>query len=148
MMTADGGYFSIVRLLFFFLLIFMDTAAKIVSDAIIGNDILAVIVNDKSYIIHPPTIHTMAGAFSCLSKMDLGDEGTIKDILLKSKDAENLAEALSWFIKGDNSLKDELSKGTFTEVVDALGKAIELTSPQVFLKAATLTRSAMKMAAR
>jgi hypothetical protein len=80
--------------------------------------------------------------------MDFSNADTIQGLLMGAKDSEKLSEALSWFIKGDNSLKDELSKGTFTEVVDALGKAIELTSPQVFLKAATLTRSAMKMAAR
>jgi hypothetical protein len=126
----------------------MNKASKLISDAILNTDVIAVIVNNKSYAIHPPTIHTMAGAFSCLSKMDFSNADTIQGLLMGAKDSEKLSEALSWFIKGDNSLKDELSKGTFTEVVDALGKAIELTSPQVFLKAATLTRSAMKMAAR
>ena len=126
----------------------MNKASKLISDAILNTDVIAVIVNNKSYAIHPPTIHTMAGAFSCLSEMDFSNADTIQGLLMGAKDSEKLSEALSWFIKGDNSLKDELSKGTFTEVVDALGKAIELTSPQVFLKAAALTRSAMKMAAR
>jgi hypothetical protein len=126
----------------------MNKASKLISEAILNIDVVAVIVDNKSYVIHPPTIYVMAGAFSCLSEMDFSNADTIQGLLMGAKDSEKLSEALSWFIKGDNSLKDELSKGTFTEVVDALGKAIELTSPQVFLKAATLTRSAMKMAAR
>lgn len=125
----------------------MNKASKLISDAILNTDVIAVIVNNKSYAIHPPTIHTMAGASSCLIKLDFKEDDTFMDMLLKCKDFEKLSEALSWFIKGDNSLKDELSKGTFTEVVDALSKAFDLISPQVFLKAATLTRSAMKMAA-
>ena len=43
--------------------------ARIVSDAIIGNDFKVVVVNGKSYIIYPPTIHKIAGAASYLSNV-------------------------------------------------------------------------------
>lgn len=125
----------------------MDKAAKLVCDAIIGGDFATVIVNDKVYTIHPPTIHIMAGAISCLAAIDVADNMTMKDMLFAYKDADKLAEALSWFIKGDSSLKKRLEKGTLEEIVNGLVSAVELIDPQVFLNAVTLIKNVTKMAA-
>lgn len=124
-----------------------NNASKLVSDAIIGEDYITVFVNGKAYLILPPTIKRLAGAISCLSELDLGDTGTLKDIFLASKDCEAYARALSWLIKGNASLSDELSNGTLEEVVDALEKAFGLVDVTPFLKAASLTRSASLLAA-
>lgn len=124
-----------------------NNASKLVSDAIIGGDYVVVYVNGKAYPISPPTIKRLAEAISCLSELDLGDTGTLKDIFLASKDCEAYARALSWFIKGNVSLSAELSNGTIEEVVDALEKAFGMIDITPFLKAASLTRSARLLAA-
>lgn len=125
----------------------MSKASKIVSDAIIGNGFSIVYVNSKAYTIHPPTIKTLAGAISCISDLDLGDNATLKDMLLSAKDCKAYAKALSWFINGNQSLSAELYKGTFEEVVDALSSAFDLVGVNPFLKAASLTRNASLLAA-
>ena len=40
----------------------MEKASKIVSAAVLGKDFETVFVNGKAYVIHPPTIHKIAGA--------------------------------------------------------------------------------------
>ncbi len=125
----------------------MSKASKLVSDAVIGNDFSIVYVNSKAYTIHPPTIKVLAGAISCISDLELGDNATLKDMLLSAKDCKAYARALSWFIKGNLSLSAELSKGTFEEVVDALSSAFDLVGVTPFLKAASLTRNASLLAA-
>lgn len=125
----------------------MSKASKLVSDAVIGNDFSIVYVNSKAYTIHPPTIKVLAGAISCISDLELGDNATLKDMLLPAKDCKAYAKALSWFIKGNQSLSAELSKGTFEEVVDALSSAFDLVGVAPFLKAASLTRNASLLAA-
>lgn len=125
----------------------MSKASKLVSDAVIGNDFSIVYVNSKAYTIHPPTIKVLAGAISCISDLELGDNATLKDMLLSAKDCKAYAKALSWFIKGNQSLSAELSKGTFEEVLNALSSAFDLIGVTPFLKAASLTRNASLLAA-
>lgn len=125
----------------------MSKASKLVSDAIIGADYTIVYVNGKAYPIKPPTIHKLAGAISCISGLELGEQGTLKDMLLSAKDCKAYAKALSWFIKGNQSLNAELSKGTLEEVVKALTIAFDLVGIKPFLTAASLTRSASLLAA-
>ncbi len=125
----------------------MSKASKLVSDAIIGADYTIVYVNGKAYPIKPPTIHKLAGAISCISGLELDEQGTLKDMLLSAKDCKAYAKALSWFIKGNQSLNAELSKGTLEEVVKALTIAFDLVGINPFLTAASLTRSASLLAA-
>ena len=125
----------------------MSKASKLISEAIIGGDYSIVYVNNKAYPIQPPTIKKLAGAISCISDIDFGDEGTIKDMLLAAKNFEAYAKALSWLVKGDLSLSEELSEGTFEEVVDAISSAIDLIGINPFLKAVSLTKNASLLAA-
>lgn len=125
----------------------MSKASKLVSDAVIGGDYTLVYVNNKAYPIKPPTIKRLAGAISCISDLDLDESGTLKDMLLSAKDCKAYTKALSWLVNGDLSLSEELSEGTFEEVVDALSSALDLVGINPFLKAASLTRSASLLAA-
>ena len=125
----------------------MSKASRLVSTAIVGGDYTLVYVAGKAYPIKPPTIKRLAGAISCISNLDLGQEATLKDILISTKDCNAYAAALSWFIKGDLSLSEEISNGTFEEVVDALSSAFELIGVAPFLKAASLTKNASLLAA-
>lgn len=127
----------------------MSKAAKIISDAIVGNDFRTVIVAGKAYTIYPPTIHRLAGAISCLSEVDIEDNATVKQLLLSLKDTPvQCANALSWFIGGDESLSVKLSEGTYDDVVDALCDVFSLVSTEVFLKAVTLARNVASLAAK
>ncbi len=125
----------------------MSIASKLVSTAIIGGDYSLIYVNGKAYPIQPPTIKKLAGAISCISDLDLGENATLRDMLLTAKDCEAYSRALSWFITGDLSLSEELSEGTFEEIIDALSSALDLVGVNPFLKAASLTKNASLLAA-
>lgn len=127
----------------------MNKAAKVISSAILGTDVAVFTVNSKRYVVHPPTIHQLTGAISHLCEVDLKDGATMKDILLALRDTpEACANALSWFVSGDDSLSDELLGGTFEEVVNGLEKALSLISTQVFLKAVNLAKNVASLAAK
>lgn len=79
--------------------------AMMIASAIIGLDYKTVIVNDKSYIIEPPTIAKIAGASYWLC--DYGEGTTLRDILKCLSKAENLAKALSWLIQENDELSEE-----------------------------------------
>lgn len=61
---------------------------------------------------------------------------------------ESASKALSWFIQGDDSLGDELSQGSFDEVVDALEVAYSLISTENFLKLLGLARNVANLTAK
>lgn len=123
----------------------MNQAAKIVSASIIGADFVNVMVNNKAYSIFPPTIHKLAGAGMYLS--ELGDEQSLKDMIKSINSSDNLAHALSWLIQDDDSLFEELSQGTFDELVDAINVAYSLISVENFMKLSTLAKNVAKLIA-
>lgn len=117
----------------------MSNGSKVVSASIIGADFVNVMVNNKVYSIFPPTIHKLAGAGLYLS--DFGNEENVRDILISINNADKLAHALSWLIKGDNSLVNELEQGTFDELVDAVSQAYSLISVENFTKLSALAKN-------
>lgn len=121
-------------------------AAKIVNSSIIGSDFKTIVVNDKSYIISPPTIHRIAGAGYYLANFP--ECNTLHDILVSLKDMDNAAHALSWFIKGNDSLFDELLKGTFNEIVEGLEIAFSLISAENFYKLSILAKNVQNLTAK
>lgn len=125
----------------------MSKASKLVSTAIIGGDYKLIYIGGKAYPVPPPTIKRMAGAISCISDLDLGENGTIKEMFLSCKDAEAYSKALSWLVKGDLSLSEEFTDNTLEEVIEGLSIAFDMVGVVPFLKAASLTRSASLLAA-
>lgn len=124
----------------------MDNAAKIVSSAILGMDGKTIIVNGKAYVINPPTIKKLVGAGVYLS--DISEKANSMSDILKSLSMDNVSHALSWFIIGDDSLFDELSEGTFDEVVSGLEAAYSLISTENFLKLSALARNVANLIAK
>lgn len=124
----------------------MSKGAKIVDSAILGMDLRSVVVNGKAYMIQPPTIARIAGAGYYLSGFD--EVKDVKDIFNSLKDIGNAAKALSWFINGDESLSEELSKGTLEEVILALETAYSLISVENFSRLSVLTRNVSSLTAR
>lgn len=117
----------------------MNQGSKIVAASIIGADFVNVTVNNKVYSIFPPTIHKLAGAGLYLS--DFGDEQTFRDVIKSINNSDKLAHALSWLIKGDDSLFEELERGTFDELVDAVSEAYSLVSVENFTKLSALAKN-------
>lgn len=123
----------------------MSEGSKIVSDAIIGNDFVTVMVANKMYAVMPPTIHKLAGAGLYLS--GFGKEETLHDIIKSVNDSDKLSLALSWLINGNDSLSDELSRGSFDELVNALCEAYSLISVENFTKLSALAKNVARLIA-
>lgn len=124
----------------------MNKGAKIISESIIGSDFRTVFVAGKVYMVYPPTIHKLAGAISYLSGVQEADN--LKDVLLSLGKSEAYSKALSWLIAGDESLSEELAKGTYEENVNALDEALSMIDSKVFLKAASLAKNVSLLAAK
>ena len=124
----------------------MEKASKIVSAAVLGKDFETVFVNGKAYVIHPPTIHKIAGAGYYLS--DLKDGITVMDMLRSLKDVDTASLALSWLIQGDETLHEELSHGTFDEVIVALATGLSMISAENFYKLSVLAKNVALLTAK
>ncbi|WP_130892506.1 hypothetical protein [Paraprevotella xylaniphila] len=124
----------------------MNKGAKNIANAIIDLDFKTVVVNNKAYTVYPPTIEKLSGAISFLS--EVRDADTFKDVLLTLGDADKYANALSWFITGNESLYQELKQGSYKEVVDALETCISMIDIELFQKAVSLAKNVGLLAAK
>ena len=124
----------------------MNRGAQIVSASIIGADFVNVMVNGRCYPVFPPTVHKLAGAGMFLS--DFGDEQTVRDVISSVNDSEKLAHAFSWLVQGNDELFDELSHGTFDELVDAIDTAYSLISVENFTRLSTLAKNVASLIAK
>lgn len=123
----------------------MEESTKIVSSAILGLDMEVVVVNDKQYVIMPPTIHKIASVGYHLS----GFTGKDMDSVLRMMtNIDTAAKALSCLIEGDDSLSEELSKAPLHEVVEALKKGISLISVENFIVLSGLARNVAALIAK
>lgn len=123
-----------------------ENASKVVSGAILGKDFETVFVNGNAYVIYPPTIHKIAGVGYYLS--GLKEAITVIDMLRSLKDIETASRALSWLIQGDDSLFEELSQGTFDEVIEALATGISMISAENFYKLSVLAKNVENLTAK
>lgn len=121
-------------------------ASKIINAAVLGKDFETVFVNGNAYVIYPPTIHKIAGAGYYLS--DLKEAVTIMDMLRSLKDVEAASRALSWPIQGDEKLCEELSAGTFDEVIEALATGLSMVSAENFYKLSVLAKNVALLTAK
>lgn len=124
----------------------MSKASKLVADAILGEDSVTIMVNGKTYCISPPTIIKLVKAAKYLNSFEEGK--TLAEVLGMLKNSYDACKALSIFIQGDESISDELSKGTFEEVVNGLQTAYSLISIKDFQTLSILAKSAARMIAK
>ena len=120
--------------------------SKIINAAVLGKDFETVFVNGNVYVIYPPTIHKIAGAGYYLC--DLKEAVTVMDMLRSLKDVEMASRALSWLIQGDENLCEELSAGTFDEVVEALATGLSMVSAENFYKLSVLAKNVALLTAK
>ena len=121
-------------------------ASKIINAAVLGKDFETVFVNGKVYVIYPPTIHKIAGVGYYLC--DLKEAVTVMDMLRSLKDVEMASRSLSWLIQGDENLCEELSAGTFDEVVEALATGLSMVSAENFYKLSVLAKNVALLTAK
>ncbi len=126
----------------------IPNAARTVSSAILGMDVEIVMVNNQRYVLHPPTIEKIAGGGYWLSQFDRKDKDSIEAVIMAMKDIVPVTKALSWMIQGDESLADELAKGTLDENLFALCKAFSLVNTQNFTMLSALARNVGKLIAK
>lgn len=119
--------------------------SKIVSSAILGMDVGAIVVNNKPYYIKPPTIRKLSGAGYYLS--DVANGNTIREVLF-SLTNDKAAHALSWLINGNDDLYEELRDGTLEEITDGIEVAFDLIRTGNFMRLSVLTRSIANLIAR
>lgn len=124
----------------------MSKASKLVADAILGEDSVTIMVNGKTYCISPPTIIKLVKAAKYLNSFEEGK--TLAEVLCMLKNLDDACKALSVFIQGDESISDELSKGTLEEVVNGLQTAYSLISIKDFQTLSILAKSAARMIAK
>ena len=124
----------------------MNKGADMVGAAILGKESKTIVINGKPYFLKPPTIRKIAGAGCALGDF-ASENGNFGDILKAMKDTEGAAKALSWFIKGDESLAEELKDGTLEEVVNGLSVAISMLGIEDFQKLSDLSRSVRRLIA-
>ena len=103
-------------------------------------------VNGKTYCISPPTIIKLVKAAKYLDRFE--EDKSPGGILGIMKDLGDACKALSVFIQGDESISDELSKGTLEDVVNGLQTAYSLISIKDFQKLSILAKSAARMIAK
>ena len=124
----------------------MSKASKLVAGAILGEDFVTIMVNGKTYCISPPTIIKLVKAAKYLDSFEEGK--TLAEVLGMLKNLDDACKALSVFIQGDESISDELSKGTLEEVVNGLQTAYSLISIKDFQTLSILAKSAARMIAK
>ena len=124
----------------------MSKASKLVADAILGEDSVTIMVNGKTYCISPTTIIKLVKAAKYINSFEEGK--TLAEVLGMLKNLYDACKALSIFIQGDESISDELSKGTFEEVVNGLQTAYSLISIKDFQTLSILAKSAARMIAK
>ena len=126
----------------------IPNAAKTVSSAILGLDVKIVMVNEKRYVLHPPTIAKIAGGAYWLSQFDRKEKQSIDEIIMAMTNIEPVSKALSWMIQGDETLTDELKHGTLEENIVALCTAFSMVNPQNFTMLSTLAGNVGKLIAK
>lgn len=124
----------------------MSKASKLVADAILGEDAVTIIVDGKVYYVSPPTIIKLVKAAKYLDSFEEGK--SLAEVLGMLKNLDDACKALSVFIQGDESISDELSKGTLEEVVNGLQTAYSLISIKDFQTLSILAKSAARMIAK
>lgn len=128
--------------LFFFI---MSVASKLITEALLGEDGVTILVDGQSYYVESPTIERIVGAAKYLHHVE--DCKSLEDILNIMSNLENACKALSFFIQGDESLSAKLAKGKPNEIIIGLKAAYSLISIKDFYELSTLAKSVAKMVA-
>ena len=132
-----------------------ENGAKVVADAVLGEDLKFVTIGKQVYAIKPPSIRVILSAIRYLTKVRLGVDNHTKISILSEypKNTEYITRALAVLINGEDGRKSKklakkLESGTFHELLLAYNIAIQMMGGDDFFALAQLAKNLQKVAAR
>ena len=119
----------------------MNEATKNVSELLFGTYGKTIIVGGKVYVIKAPAIKVIMRATQYLSKVDLPENGTVRELMkVAPVNLENIVKGLSFLVVGDvpnyqkraESLERQMLSGSKEELLQAYFVAFELITGRDF----------------
>lgn len=145
--NGDGGIFRSSPFLFNSnFLRDMNKGARLVADAVLGEDFKVVVLGGKAYKVSPPTIATICKGIQYLSLIDKTTSGK-EDLEKVRNDLENILKGLSVFVFGSADIYKEIDGATLHELREALETVVKFISAEDFFVCAALAESVARMAA-
>ena len=123
-----------------------NKGARLVTSAMLGLDGETAVIGGKGYYIHPPTIKKIVGCAHYLG--GFGNEDSIGDYIRKLGNLGDICKGLSFLVKGDESLTDELQNGTLDEIIRAVEIGIGLIGTRNFVRLSVLSRNVSGLIAK
>lgn len=134
----------------------MNKAAGLVSESLIGDRFVTIVIKGEGITVYPPTIKILLRAIKWLSKVNVPDKANWLDALLSvPENVEYMIKALSLIMAGDTDNWEDRSEeivialkdSTLEELKEAFSKVISLIHVDDFFDCAALARSLTRMAA-
>lgn len=132
-----------------------ENGAKVVADAILGEDLKFVTIGKEVYSIKPPSIEVILRAIRHLAKVKLETDKHTKVSILSEydKNTEHITRALAILITGEDNRKTKkvakrLMSGTYHELLLAYNAAVHMMGGDDFFALAQLAKNLQKVAAR
>ena len=132
-----------------------ENGAKVVADAVLGEDLKFVTIGKEVYSIKPPCIEVILKAIRHLAKVKLETDKHTKVSILSeySRNTDHITRALAILITGEDNRKTKkvaksLKKGTYHELLLAYNTAVHMMGGDDFFALAQLAKNLQKVAAR
>lgn len=136
----------------------MNEASKLVSESLLGEDFLNIILNGKVYPVKAPSIKILCRAVKYWSAIgiEVENQTTTSLMHLMPLQKEAILKGLSMVIVGDcrfhsikaKSVYRELERCTWTEILSATSGILETIGVESFFHCASLLGNATKMIAK
>lgn len=140
-----------------FLIKSMDKASELVSDSVLGNSFVTVVLAGNPYTVYPPTIKVICRAISSFSKIGVDGEYTKLNIIGEIPgNTPYIIEGLAVLIVGDTKfwrwkarrIEKVLESTTLQELKEATENIIPLIGGDDFFAVAACLKSVTGMAAK
>lgn len=133
----------------------MDNGSKIVSDAILGEDLKFITIGGKVYNMKPPSIKVILATIRHLSKVSLKNESYSKISIMAEypKNTDYIVRGIAVLVLGEDGRKakrlaKKFKNGTFDELLVAFQEAIKLMGCESFFAIAQSAKNLNQMAAK
>lgn len=123
----------------------MNKAAKLVADAVLGDDCKVIVIAGKAYTVRPLTAGQMCRIIQHWAMLQAEDKPN--DLMAIKNDIEEILKGISVAIFDDDNSWEELNGATQKEMADAMKAIVQLISAEDFFVCAALAKNVAKMAA-
>lgn len=139
----------------FFNVIIMNIAAKVVTDALLGEKYKTVIMGDRVCVFFPLTIKLISRVFNEFSQIEDVAENGAAELMNIPKNAPRILKGISYALAGNVDNYKEQAETIYQELQNATTEEIKLGMEALlsqiggsdFFVSAALARNATKMAA-